>query len=89
MEFDNGFARNVIIFVADKANNENVNFPSQFSLGSTSTKCMCSVDAEGISLKKNVYDFSVDYDAIDKSDILNILKSLMVKNNKIMFRFMK
>ena len=28
-----------------------------------------------------IYDFSVDYDAIDESDILNIQKNLMVKNN--------
>ena len=33
------------------------------------------------SLKGNVYDFSVDYNVIDKSDILNIHKYLMVKNN--------
>ena len=32
-------------------------------------------------MKGNVYDFSVDYNAIDKSDILNIHKYLMVKNN--------
>ena len=34
--------------------------------------------------EENVYDFSVDYNAIDKSDILGIHKHLMVKNN-IMF----
>ena len=28
----------------------------------------------------NVYDFSVDYEAIDKSDI-NIQKYLLIKNN--------
>ena len=32
-------------------------------------------------LKENVYDFSVDYNAVDKSDILTIHKYLMVKNN--------
>ena len=31
-------------------------------------------------LKGNVYDFSVDYDAIDKSDILNFQKYLIVKS---------
>ena len=51
-----------------KANSKNVNFPCEFCLGS-------------ISLKGNVYDFSVDYDAIDKSNIINIHKYLMVKNN--------
>ena len=34
-----------------------------------------------ITLKRNVYDFSVNYDAIDKSNMLNIHKYLMVKNN--------
>ena len=34
-----------------------------------------------ISLNGNVYDFSVDYNSIDKSDILNIQKYLMTKNN--------
>ena len=28
-----------------------------------------------------MYDFSVDYDDVDKSDILNIHKYLMAKNN--------
>ena len=36
---------------------------------------------EEISLKGNAYDFSVDYDDIDKSTILNIHKYLMIKNN--------
>ena len=39
------------------------------------------IGSEKVSLKKNVYDFSVDYDTIDKSDILNIYKYLMIKNN--------
>ena len=33
------------------------------------------------SLNGNVYAFSVDYNSIDKSDILNIYKYLMTKNN--------
>ena len=32
-------------------------------------------------LKKNLYDFSVVYEIIVKSDVLNIHKYLMVKNN--------
>ena len=32
-------------------------------------------------VKVNVYDFSVDFGTIDKSDILNIPKYLMVTNN--------
>ena len=39
------------------------------------------VDSEEISLKRNVHNFSVDYDAIDKSKILNIHKYLMNKND--------
>ena len=33
------------------------------------------------SLKGNVYNLSVDYNAIDKSDILHIHTYLMDKNN--------
>ena len=33
------------------------------------------------SLKETVCDFSVDYNAIEKSDILNIQKYLMVNND--------
>ena len=36
-------------------------------------------------LKGCVYDFSVDYDAIANSDILDIHKYLMKKNNMIKF----
>ena len=39
------------------------------------------VEAEKISFKKNVFDFSVDGFTIGKSDILNIQKYLMVKIN--------
>ena len=31
-------------------------------------------DAEEVSINKNAYDFSVNYNDIDKSDILNIQK---------------
>ena len=33
------------------------------------------------SLNRNVYNFSVDYSFIDKTDMLNIHKYLMTKNN--------
>ena len=56
-----------------KASNKNVNFPSQFCLRSTSNK-FDYVDLEEVSLK-----FSVDYNAIDKYNILNIHKYLMIK----------
>ena len=39
------------------------------------------VDSKEVSLKTNVYDFSVDYNAIDKSNILNIHKYLMEKHS--------
>ena len=40
-------------------------------------------DSREVSLKGNVHDFSVDYNAIDKSDILNILKYSVFKCLKI------
>ena len=62
-----------------KANNKNVNFPTQFYLRSISKGFEASESRE-VSLKGNVYDFSVDWNSIDKSDILNIHKYLMTKN---------
>ena len=38
-------------------------------------------ESSEVSLKENVYDFSVDHNAIDKSDILSIHKYLLVSNN--------
>ena len=35
-----------------------------------------------VSLNGNMHNFSVDYNSIDRSDILNIHKYLMNKNNK-------
>ena len=63
-----------------KANNGNVNFPFWLCLGSISNE-FGYVDSEEISFKGNVYDFSVDYSAIDKSKVLNIHKYLMIENN--------
>ena len=63
-----------------KGDNKNVNFPTQFSLGSTSNGVRATVSRE-VSLNGNVYDFSVDYNSIDNTDILNIHKYLMNKNN--------
>ena len=56
-----------------KANNGNVNFSTQFCLGCISNGCGATESRE-VSLKANVYDFSVDYNAIDKSEILHIHK---------------
>ena len=61
-----------------KANNGNVNFLSRFCLGSISNE-VYSNDLKEVSFKGNVYDFSVDYNAIDKSNTLNIRKYLMIK----------
>ena len=63
-----------------KENNKNFNFPNKFCLGSMS-KNFDYVKAKEVSLKGNVHYFSVDYDAIDESVILNICKYLMAKNN--------
>ena len=63
-----------------KASNKNVNFPSQFCLGSIPNK-FDNVDSKEVSLKGILYDFSVDYKIFGKSNILNIQKYLMKKCN--------
>ena len=54
-----------------KANNKNVNFPIQFCLGSIFNG-FSAAESREVSLNGNVYDFSIDYNSIDKSDILTI-----------------
>ena len=68
-------------FYKFKDSNKNVNFPNEFCLRGISNK-FSYVKAEEVSLKGNVYDFSVDYKTTNKSDIfiLNIHKYLMNKN---------
>ena len=61
-----------------KTDNKNVNFPGQFCLRSISNG-FSNTESREVSLNGNVYDFSVDYNSIDKSDILNIHKYLMTK----------
>ena len=63
-----------------KAGNKNINFPAQSCLGSISNG-LSAIESRELSLNGNVYDFSVNYSSIDKSDILNIHKYLMTKNN--------
>ena len=63
-----------------KADNKNVKFPNQFCLQSISNG-FSATESREVSLNENVYDSSVDYNSIDKSDILNIHKYLMKKNN--------
>ena len=63
-----------------KADNKNVNFLTQFCLGSISNGFSATKSKE-VSLNGNVFDFSVDYNSIDKFNILNIHKYLMTKDN--------
>ena len=63
-----------------KADNKNSNFPTQFCTESISNG-FSGHESIKVTLNGSVYDFSVDYNSIDKSDILNIHKYLMTKNN--------
>ena len=54
-----------------KTRSRNINFPTKFHLGSTSEK-FGTISSREISFLGNVYDVSVNYYAIDKSDILSI-----------------
>ena len=51
-----------------KASYENVNFPTQFCVESIYKK-FGAFESRYVSYKENAYGFSVDYNAIDKSDI--------------------
>ena len=79
-------ADNIYLFVNEKEifkfkpDNKNVNFPTQFCLGSISNGFSIAESRE-VPLNGNVYNFSVNYNSIDKSDILKIHKYLMTKNN--------
>ena len=64
-----------------KASNKNDNFPSGSCAKYALSNKFDYVDSEEVSLKRNLRDFSVDYDAIDKSNILNIHKYLINKNH--------
>ena len=63
-----------------KADYKIVNFPTQFCLGSI-FEGFSATESREVSLNENVYDFSANYHSIDKSDMLNIHKYLMTKNN--------
>ena len=54
------------------ADNKTFNFPTQFCLGAS--------ESREVSLNGNVYDFSDNYNSIDKSYILNTQDYLMIKN---------
>ena len=62
-----------------KGDNKNFNFPDRFCLRIISDGFGNNESGE-VSLNGNVYDFSVDFNSIDISDILNIHKHLMTKN---------
>ena len=63
-----------------QADNKNVDFSTRFCLGSISDG-FSATESREVSLGGNVYDFSVGYHSIDKSDMLNVEKHLMTKNN--------
>ena len=63
-----------------KAGNKNVNVPTQFCLWNISNG-FSATESREVSLIGNVCDFLVDYNSIDKSDILHIHKYLMANNN--------
>ena len=51
-----------------KANNKNFNFPSEFCLWRMFNG-FSPAESREVSFNGNMYDFSVDYSSIDKSDI--------------------
>ena len=71
-------ADNSYLFVIGKeifefqTENENVKSPTRFCLGSIFDGFI-NIESREVPLNKNVYYFSVDYNSIDKSDILNII----------------
>ena len=63
-----------------KADNKDVNFATRFCLGRILDGFSATEFSE-IYLSGNVYDFSVDFNSINKSEILNLQRYLMTKNN--------
>ena len=57
-----------------------LNFPTQCFLENISNG-FSAAESRDKSWNGNVYDFSVNYNSIDKSDISNIPKYLKSKNN--------
>ena len=66
-----------------KTDNENVNFPTQFCHGNLSNG-FSATDSSKVSLNGNVYDFSVDYKSIDKSNILKRKETNLPNNNYLL-----
>ena len=63
-----------------KADNKNLNFRTQFCLESISNGFSATVSTE-VSSNGNTYDFSVDCNTIDNSDIIDTHRCFMRKNN--------
>ena len=68
----------IIIFICLLTENESVSLKQITKISIFQLSFVKSVK---VSLKENVSRFSVNYEAIDKSDILNICNYLMVKTN--------
>ena len=63
-----------------KAQKKNADFLTQFGLGSISNG-LSATESREVSLNRNLYDFSVDYNSIEKFDMLSIQEYLMTKIN--------
>ena len=63
-----------------KLDNKIVDFPTQICLESIFNG-FNNIESKEVSLNGNMYNFSVDYNSIDKSDISNIQKFLMTKKD--------
>ena len=74
-------------FIKFETDNKIGNFPTEFCLGSISNG-FGATESREISLKENVYNFSVNYNTPHKFHILNIHKYLMVQNNKKMISWL-
>ena len=61
-----------------KTENNNVNFPTKVCLGNIYNG-FGATEFREVSLKGNVYDFLVDCNAINKSDMLNSHKYLWLR----------
>lgn len=59
-----------------KVDKKNVKFSTRFCLGCISDG-FTAIDSREVSLGGNVYDFSVDYNSGERSEILNIHKYSM------------
>ena len=68
-------AGNSDLFVNGKVDNKNVDLPNQYCLGSISNGFSATKSTK-VSLYGYVYDFSTNYNSIEKSDILNTHKYL-------------